>query len=58
MSLLGRPWNDARGAEKAALRLRFDTIVAAAKAARRMRTDLIPDALEDALDLLGVVARR
>lgn len=58
MSLLGRPWNDARGAEKVALRERFDKIVAEAKAARRARTDLIPEELENALDLLGVVARK
>lgn len=27
MGLMGRPWNDCRGAEKAALRKRFDAIV-------------------------------
>lgn len=58
MSLLGRPWNDARGAEKVALRARFDAIVSASKAARRARTDLLPDDLEEALDILGVVPRR
>ena len=29
MGLQGRPWNDCRGAEKAALRERFDALVAA-----------------------------
>lgn len=28
MGLMGRPWNDCRGAEKAALRKRFDALVA------------------------------
>jgi DNA transformation protein len=28
MALQGRPWNDCRGAEKAALRARFDALVA------------------------------
>jgi len=28
MALQGRPWNDCRGAEKAALRERFDSLVA------------------------------
>lgn len=28
MALQGRPWNDCKGAEKAALRLRFDALVA------------------------------
>jgi hypothetical protein len=30
MALQGRPWNDCKGAEKAALRVRFDAIVAGA----------------------------
>lgn len=30
MALQGRPWNDCKGAEKAALRVRFDAIVAKA----------------------------
>lgn len=29
MGLMGRPWTDCQGAEKAALRVRFDAIVAA-----------------------------
>ncbi len=33
MGLMGRPWNDCRGAEKAELRMRFDALVAEAKSA-------------------------
>lgn len=58
MALQGRPWNDCKGAEKVALRARFDQIVAEAKAARLTRTDLLHPDLELALDLLGVVPRR
>ncbi|MCL4189008.1 MAG: TfoX/Sxy family DNA transformation protein [Rhodobacteraceae bacterium] len=50
MGLQGRPWNDCRGAEKAALRARFDALVAA-------RSDPRVAAREAALDALGVVAR-
>lgn len=61
MGLQGRPWNDCRGAEKAALRLRFDAIRARAaeQAATRGATGVgghekgrLP--MEAALDLLGV----
>lgn len=58
MALQGRPWNDCKGAEKVALRARFDQIVAEAKAARLTRTDLLHPDLETALDLLGVVPLR
>lgn len=58
MALQGRPWNDCKGAEKTALRARFDQIVAEAKAARLNRTDLLHPDLETALDMLGVVPRR
>lgn len=51
MGLQGRPWNDCRGAEKAALRKRFDALCASAPPAR-------PTALDAALDALGVVERR
>ncbi|MEP5730059.1 MAG: TfoX/Sxy family DNA transformation protein [Sulfitobacter sp.] len=47
MALQGRPWNDCKGAEKAALRVRFDAIKAAQK----------PDPLSDLerhLDEIGV----
>lgn len=49
MGLQGRPWNDCRGAEKAALRARFDSIKARAR----------PEGLSDiakALDEIGVIA--
>ncbi|TYP67257.1 TfoX-like protein [Stutzerimonas stutzeri] len=45
MALQGRPWNDCKGAEKAALRARFDALVAE----RRPMT-----ALEAALDQIGL----
>jgi hypothetical protein len=51
MGLQGRPWNDCRGAEKAALRQRFDALVA--EAGDRGRADL-----EAMLNVFGVVARR
>lgn len=57
MSLQGRPWNDAQGAEKTALRVRFDAIKAAALAERRASADHLDPILEAALDLLGVVPR-
>lgn len=48
MSLQGRPWNDCKGAEKDALRVTFDALVAETRAA--------PDpeaALEHILDQIG-----
>jgi hypothetical protein len=48
MGLQGRPWNDCQGAEKAALRKRFDALKAAVGPSHS-------SAFEDAL---GVVARR
>jgi DNA transformation protein len=52
MGLMGRPWNDCRGAEKAALRTRFDRIkYQAAKNA-------VPIGIERELDRIGVGARR
>ena len=51
MGLQGRPWNDCRGDEKKALRLRFDAIKAGSE--KKGRSDL-----ETALDLFGVVERR
>ena len=50
MGLQGRPWNDCRGAEKDALRARFDALVAANAPA--------PQGIEAILDELGVRARR
>lgn len=49
MALQGRPWNDACGAENAALRGRFDAL----KAAHRPQHAL--DAIETILDQIGVV---
>jgi len=51
MGLQGRPWNDCQGAEKAALRKRFDTLKAAVGPSHS-------SAFEAALDALGVEARR
>ncbi|MCE2749368.1 MAG: TfoX/Sxy family protein [Rhodobacter sp.] len=51
MGLQGRPWNDCQGAEKAALRKRFDALKASVRPSRST-------ALEAALDALGVVARK
>jgi hypothetical protein len=51
MGLQGRPWNDCQGAEKAAVRKRFDALKAAVGPSRG-------SAFEAALDALGVVARR
>lgn len=47
MGLMGRPWNDCRGAEKAELRARFDALVAGAKGP-------LPDRFERLLDELGL----
>lgn len=51
MGLQGRPWTDCRGAEKAALRARFDAIRAAAAP-----KDL-DAAIEARLDAIGVLPR-
>jgi DNA transformation protein len=53
MSLQGRPWNDCKGAEKDALRVKFDALVAETRAAPD------PDTmLEQVLDQIGTGARR
>jgi hypothetical protein len=51
MGLQGRPWNDCQGAEKAALRKRFDEIKAEAGSGDRSGIDA-------ALAALGVIERR
>ncbi|MGX9350353.1 TfoX/Sxy family DNA transformation protein [Shimia sp. W99] len=51
MGLQGRPWNDCKGKEKAALRKRFDAIKAAAHDKGRSK-------LEAALDRIGVIEKR
>jgi DNA transformation protein len=48
MGLQGRPWNDCKGTEKAALRARFDALVSAGHDKGRSE-------LEAALDAIGVV---
>lgn len=50
MALQGRPWNDCKGDEKKALRIRFDALVAETNAKGRSQ-------LEAALDFFGVIAR-
>ncbi|HMO08986.1 MAG TPA: TfoX/Sxy family protein [Paracoccaceae bacterium] len=54
MGLQGRPWNDCKGDEKAALRRRFDALKAQAKGSDGAKAS----AREAALDAIGVVARR
>ena len=56
MALQGRPWNDCRGAEKAALRQRFDALIAECRQAAL--PDDIPHALAEALDRLGLSRRQ
>lgn len=51
MGLQGRPWNDCRGAEKAALRARFDALCAAARPDR-------PAGIDRILDEIGVLPAR
>ncbi len=51
MGLQGRPWNDCKGAEKAALRLRFDALKA--KVMKKGRSEL-----DAALDMFGMIERR
>lgn len=51
MGLQGRPWNDCKGAEKQALRARFDAIKAQSH-------DPHLSALETALNEIGVIERR
>lgn len=54
MALQGRPWNDCKGDEKAALRVRFDAIKAEFRGSQaKGRSDL-----EAALNMFGVVERR
>ena len=51
MALQGRPWNDCKGAEKKALRVRFDAIKATSHDKGRSQ-------LEAALDAIGVIEPR
>lgn len=52
MALQGRPWNDCKGAEKDALRVRFDALVAGA------RGNLESAGIERLLDEIGTGRRR
>ena len=56
MGLQGRPWNDCRGEEKAALRATFDTLKARAGTTAPKEKDR--SRLEAVLDEIGIVARR
>jgi DNA transformation protein and related proteins len=58
MGLQGRPWNDCQGAEKAALRARFDSLKADAARQAKSRPDALRVELEAALDVLGVLPVR
>lgn len=51
MALQGRPWNDCKGAEKDALRTRFDALVAEVRGQPLSGIDA-------ALDEIGVIAAR
>ena len=51
MGLQGRPWNDCKGAEKIALRQRFDAL-------KERAFDSGAAALEAALDAIGVIEKR
>ncbi len=51
MALQGRPWNDCKGEEKKALRLRFDALRAEGQDSGRSE-------LEAALNILGIVERK
>lgn len=53
MGLQGRPWNDCKGAEKKALRKRFDALCAGFnRSDAKLRADL-----EQTLSFLGVINR-
>lgn len=54
MALQGRPWTDCQGAEKAALRVRFDRL----KAAAGQHGQGIDRAMDRILDDIGVIRRR
>ena len=54
MGLQGRPWNDCKGDEKKALRIRFDAL----KAEVAWRDDAVPSGIERFLDQIGVGQNR
>ena len=51
MALQGRPWNDCKGAEKAALRQQFDALVA-------QHRELSDHGIETILDRIGTGQKR
>jgi len=53
MGLQGRPWNDCRGAEKTALRKRFDALKAEASAGK----SALPTGFEKVLNEIGLRPR-
>jgi DNA transformation protein len=55
MGLQGRPWNDCKGDEKKALRVKFDALKEMAASAPLAG---LPGPLARELDLLGVIARK
>ena len=57
MGLMGRPWNDCQGEEKAALRVQFDALVAEAQAAAAPG-EPGDAAVEQFLDEIGLPAPR
>jgi len=52
MGLQGRPWNDCQGAEKAALRRRFDQLK------HQLAHEGVPEGIERVLNEIGVGLRR
>jgi hypothetical protein len=54
MGLQGRPWNDCKGDEKAALRVRFDVI----KTKASTHKDAVPTGIEHILDQIGTGLKR
>lgn len=60
MGLQGRPWNDCKGEEKKALRVKFDALKAEVEASQRGKPPAngnLPRALDRELDALGVIVR-
>jgi hypothetical protein len=51
MALKGRPWNDCKGADKAALRQQFDALVA-------QHSELSDHGIETILDRIGTGQKR
>lgn len=56
MGLQGRPWNDCRGAEKAALRKSFDSLKTKASTGAAGEPAGAPAGIERILDQIGVIA--